>query len=81
MDRREFLRTLGAVPALGLLGARLARAAEALPDQKLPPIRALTRGPRFHWFGYYDKFQFSEDNRFALANEVDFEGRSPRAEE
>ena len=24
----------------------------------LTPIRAITRGPRFHWFGYYDKFQF-----------------------
>jgi hypothetical protein len=21
------------------------------------PVRAITRGPKFHWFGYYDKLQ------------------------
>src|SRR5687768_4856246 len=77
MDRREFLRTLGAVPALGLLGSRFARAAEA-SNEKLPRIVALTQGPRIHWFVYYDKFRFSTDDRFALADEVVFGGRSPR---
>ena len=81
MHRRQFLRGLAAAPALGAFGPWLARAAETVPDEKLPPVRALTKGPRFHWFGYYDKFQFSPDNRFALCNEVDFEGRSPRADD
>ena len=40
-------------------------------------IRPITRGPKFHWRGYYDKFLFSADDRFVLANEVDFAGRSP----
>jgi hypothetical protein len=40
-------------------------------------IRPITRGPKFHWRGYYDKFLFSADDRFVLANEVDFQGRSP----
>ena len=46
-----------------------------------PPIRQITRGPGFHWFGYYDKLQFSPDNRFVLSNKVSFEHRSPAAED
>ncbi len=61
-----------------LIAAGVVRAQEA---EKLPPVRQLTRGPAFHWFGYYDKFQFSPDNRFVLGNEVTFEHRSPTAED
>lgn len=43
------------------------------------PVRAITRGPKFHWFGYYDKLQFDPAGRYVLGNEVGFEGRSPRA--
>jgi len=50
-------------------------------DQKLPPVRAITRGPKFHWFGYYDKFQFDPTDRYALGMEVDFEHRSPRPDD
>lgn len=46
-----------------------------------PPTRQITRGPGFHWFGYYDKLQFSPDNRFVLSNKVNFEHRSPTAED
>ncbi len=42
------------------------------------PIRPITTGPMFHWFGYYDKLQFSESNNRVLSMEVGFEGRSPR---
>ncbi len=43
-----------------------------------PPLaRAITRGPRFHWFGYYDKLQFDPSGRYALGMEVGFEHRSP----
>lgn len=44
-------------------------------------IKAITAGPGFHWFAYYDKLQFSPDGRFVLGMEVDFEGRSPRVED
>ncbi|MDX1981233.1 MAG: hypothetical protein SFV51_13260 [Bryobacteraceae bacterium] len=47
----------------------------------LPPVRALTRGPKFHWFGYYDKLEFDPSGRYVLGMEVDFEHRSPRAED
>jgi hypothetical protein len=39
------------------------------------PIRAITRGPRFHWFGYYDKLQFDPGSRYALGCEGTIEHR------
>ncbi|OYW07987.1 MAG: hypothetical protein B7X34_09690 [Acidobacteriia bacterium 12-62-4] len=45
------------------------------------PMRAITKGPKFHWFGYYDKLEFDPTGRYVLGNEVDFEGRSPRADD
>jgi hypothetical protein len=71
--RRHFLATLAAATA-----ATGSRGQEA---DAFPPIRQITRGPGFHWFGYYDKLQFSPDNRFVLGNKVDFEHRSPTAED
>ncbi|MGL4551991.1 MAG: hypothetical protein ACRC33_12500 [Gemmataceae bacterium] len=59
--------------ALAALAAPFARAAETLP-----PVRTLTRGPKFHWFGYYDKLQFDPTSRYALGMEVGFEHRSPK---
>jgi hypothetical protein len=35
----------------------------------------ITTPPGFHWFGYYDKFQFDPADRYALAMQVDFEHR------
>lgn len=46
-------------------------------DVDIPEARAITRGPRHHWFGYYDKLEFDPTNRFVLSNEVEFEGRTP----
>jgi hypothetical protein len=48
-------------------------------QDQLPPVEAITRGPKYHWFGYYDKLQFDPAGRYALGMEVDFEHRSPRA--
>ena len=70
-NRRQFLSTL----ALGSLSAR------GQDAPKLPPLRVVTKGPGFHWFGYYDKLQFSPDNRFVLSNKVSFEHRSPTADD
>ena len=73
--RRQFLRaSIGA--GLTLEAARWLSAAEA---EKLPPVRPLTRGPRFHWFGYYDKLQFDPSSRHVLGMEVSFEHRLPEA--
>ena len=45
------------------------------------PMRPVTAGPKFHWFGYYDKWQFDPSDRYALGMAVDFEGRSPQADD
>lgn len=70
MNRRSFLSLSATAAAAALAGCASARPGTAR-------VRAITRGPKFHWRGYYDKFLFSADDRFVLANEVDFEGRSP----
>lgn len=67
LSRRSFAQVLAA----GVLRA----------SGSLPPVRAITKGPRFHWFGYYDKWQFDPTCRYALGMEVDFEHRSPKAED
>jgi len=46
-----------------------------------PAIRAITRGPNFHWFSYYDKLQFDPTCRYVLGMEVDFKHRSPKADD
>jgi hypothetical protein len=51
------------------------------PKIASPPARVITTGDGFHWFGYYDKLQFSPDNRFVLCNRVRFEHRSPKGED
>jgi len=44
-------------------------------------VRQITRGPKYHWFAYYDKFQFDPTNRYALGMELEFEHRSPRPDD
>ena len=46
-----------------------------------PAVRAITKGPKYHWFGYYDKWQFDPTNRYVLGMQVDFEGRSPQPDD
>jgi hypothetical protein len=42
----------------------------------------VTRGPKFHWFGYYDKFQLDATGRYLLClEEADFELRLPESNE
>jgi hypothetical protein len=73
LTRRNFVSSM-------LMAGLSARAQE--PSQtSFPPTRAITKGPGFHWFGYYDKLQFDPSNRFVLCNKVSFEHRSPLAED
>ena len=71
--RRGFLASCGAGLALACRGSE--------PASALPPVRAITSGPKFHWFGYYDKLEFDPESRRVLGMEVDFEHRSPRADD
>ena len=89
ISRRALLAGLAGGGAAGLLAGR-AGADELLkpdtrpatgPVEPLPPVRRITRGPRFHWFGYYDKLQFDPTGRRVLGMRVDFEHRSPKPDD
>jgi len=78
LTRRQFLRytTCGTIAITGF-SSYLARAI----SHKVAPVRAITRGPKFHWFSYYDKLQFDPSSRYVLGMEVDFEHRSPKPDD
>ncbi|MBN1505218.1 MAG: hypothetical protein JW955_00130 [Sedimentisphaerales bacterium] len=78
LTRRTFLQAAGSLAVVSRIG--MAQTPAAVPD-RLPPIRAITRGPGFHWFGYYDKLQFDPAGRHALGMEASFEHRSPRPDD
>ena len=73
MFRRQFCTSLAATVSV----AGIARNSHSSSNLELPPIRAITRGPKHHWRGYYDNDLFDANDRFLLANQVDFEGRTP----
>jgi len=74
LSRRRFLQAgLAAGTFTGLRGA--------LADDSVAPARVITRGPKHHWFGYYDKLQFDPSMRYVLGMQVDFEHRSPRPDD
>ena len=88
ITRRDLLKTAAGATAAGLLGSvqsicTFAVATEAncfskaQIQEKLPPVRQITHGPKHHWFGYYDKLEFDPTCRYVLGMEVDFEHRQP----
>lgn len=72
LSRRSFLAAGLALGAGAVVGEE---------TQSWPPVRVITRGPKHHWFGYYDKLQFDPTSRYVLGMEVDFEHRSPGPED
>jgi len=87
LTRRELLRRVagGTLALAGFsdlaAGAKSKIANRKLQIESLPPVRAITHGPKFHWFGYYDKLQFDPTCRYVLGMEVDFEHRSPKPDD
>lgn len=87
-SRREFLAASAASLAGG--GARaqppkpdnsvLALVKQRSTELKLP-AKAVTKGPKHHFFGYYDKTPWDSTGRYLLANEIDFCARQPNAGE
>jgi len=43
------------------------------------PLESLTRGPRHHFFGYYDKCPWDSTGRYVLALEATILDRPPSA--
>lgn len=68
---------------LGFITVAIGNVAQAASDgdQGLPSCHAITQGPKFHWFAYYDKLEFDPTGRYCLGMEVDFEHRSPRPDD
>ncbi len=66
VNRRDFLALLAASAAAG---------------EERASVRAITKGPKFHWFGYYDKLEFDPSGRYVLAMETSFENRTPRPDD
>jgi len=82
LNRRKLLqRTAIGTMALSKMPGTLFGAANKQALQDLTPARAITKGPKFHWFGYYDKLQFDPSGRYALGMQIDFEHRSPKADD
>ncbi len=77
--RRKALKNGLAVTTIALLFPRKVLNGMLESSDATFPVRAITKGPKFHWFGYYDKLQFDPSNRYVLAMEVDFEHCSPEA--
>ena len=77
--RRKWLRQV-ACGATVIASSRWALAAPTTSHPKVP-VRVITKGPRHHWFGYYDKLQFDPTSRFVLGMSVGFQHRSPRGDD
>ena len=71
--RRNFMQS-GLLASATLLTRPVAH---GMFKKEFPPTRVITRGPKHHWFGYYDKLQFDPTSRYVLGMEVDFQHRSP----
>ncbi|MDH7569377.1 MAG: hypothetical protein QHJ73_07310 [Armatimonadota bacterium] len=52
-----------------------------MSDTPYPEARAVTRGPRHHFFGYYDKCPWDATGRYLLALETSFIHRPPEPED
>lgn len=76
MDRREMIWK-GLLLTGGIVAGNELLARSVQSDRF--PVRSITKGPKYHWFGYYDKLQFDPSNRYVLGMEVGFEHRSPEA--
>ena len=76
-SRRAFLQASTLATGSVLLPHQIFATADTRGSESFVPVRAITQGPKAHWFGYYDKLQFDPHDRFVLGMEVDFEDRPP----
>lgn len=85
LTRRDTLRLgMGGLLACGGLSLSCPQnlfAAENTSETPKFEVRKVTKGPKFHWFAYYDKLEFDPTQTKLLGMEVDFEGRQPTADD
>lgn len=75
--RRSFLQHLSAGAALAGSGIGTTRPALADLLRVDAPVRAVTSGPKAHFFGYYDKCPWDMTGRYLLGMEIDYCDRQP----
>jgi hypothetical protein len=75
-NRREFIRQLAGGSLLLSTPALL-----SFMKENNIPVRSITKGPKYHWFSYYDKLQFDPTNRYVLGMQVDFGYSSPQKDD
>ncbi len=79
LNRRIFLKGLAAAGVS--FSTHLSASSNAPNFHAEVPTRAITQGPKSHWFTYYDKLQFGPGDRYVLGMEVDFDFRAPQPED
>ncbi|MBM3334702.1 hypothetical protein FJY63_08580, partial [Candidatus Sumerlaeota bacterium] len=80
VTRRRFFATTGKCTiglAIADLGLSRRVSTAAAPSAPYPPAKAVTSGPKHHFFGYYDKCPWDKPGRYLLAMENDFCDRQP----
>ncbi|MBA4191929.1 MAG: hypothetical protein C0467_28450 [Planctomycetaceae bacterium] len=74
LSRRDFLKASAVIATASPLAAQPPK-----PDNPVKvPARAVTKGPKHHFFGYYDKTPWDKTGRYMLVNEIDFADRQPK---
>lgn len=82
LNRREwFALTASSVTTAVTTAALTVGPTAAQPETIRLPARAVTQGPKHHWFGYYDKCPWDQSGRYLLAMENEFCHRQPTAED
>ena len=51
----------------------------ASTESVFPPLKTITKGPNYHWFGYYLHDILDPSGRYLLSAEVDFDHRLPKS--
>ena len=74
MRRRAFLKRAGGSALAAGAWATTTGAARTAEFAATP----ITKGPKHHFFGYYDKCPWDKTGRYLLANEIDFCDRQPK---
>lgn len=86
MIRRTFLQSLSLMTGAAIFSGKQLTAQESImPVQGTTdlavPLKQVTKGPGFHWFGYYDKLQFDPTSRFALGMKNVVDKRTPSTDD
>ncbi len=80
--RRKLPWLMVGILLFGLLGLESSSLVSSPPKEKsqavILPVQTITKGPKHHFFGYYDKCPWSQSGRYVLANEIGFCDRQPK---